>query len=62
MGMAKPEADILQHCDDINSAFWRILYHPDLALIFAYVVPGPFVIVHVGMVLERGMMPLPTSA
>jgi hypothetical protein len=50
MRMAKPEADILQHCDYIDSAFRRILYHPDLALVFAYVL-GPFVIVPVGMVL-----------
>jgi hypothetical protein len=41
MRMARPEDDILQHCGDIDSAFRRILYHPDL---------GPFVIIPVGMV------------
>jgi hypothetical protein len=49
MLMARPKDDILQHCDDIDSAFRRILYHPDLALVFAYVL-GPFVIIPVGMV------------
>jgi hypothetical protein len=49
MHMARPEDNILHHCDDIDSVFQRILYHPDLALVFAYVL-GPFVIVPVGMV------------
>lgn len=32
-----PNDDILQHTDDIDSAFRRVLYHPDLAIAFAYV-------------------------
>jgi hypothetical protein len=32
MRMTRPEDDILQHCNDIDLAFRRILYHPDLAL------------------------------
>lgn len=37
MRLTYPLKDILQHCDDINSAFRCILYHPDLAIVFAYV-------------------------
>jgi hypothetical protein len=32
-----PRADLLQHTDDIDSVFRRMLYHPDLAVVFAYV-------------------------
>lgn len=31
-----PTEDILQHTDDIDSAFRRMLYHPDSAIAFAY--------------------------
>jgi xanthine/uracil permease len=44
-----PQKDILFHADNINAAFCRILYAPDMAIIFAYVF-GPYVIVPVGMV------------
>lgn len=37
MRIAHPRADLLQHTDDIDSAFRRMLYHPDLAVVFAYV-------------------------
>jgi hypothetical protein len=43
-------ADILQHCDDIDSAFCRVLYHPDLAIVFAYIF-GSFLLTPVGQVL-----------
>ena len=32
-----PYEDILQHSDDIDAAFRRMIYHPDLAIAFAYV-------------------------
>jgi hypothetical protein len=32
-----PSLGILFHADDINAAFWRILYHPEMASVFAYV-------------------------
>jgi hypothetical protein len=32
-----PTDEILQYCDDIAAAFHRILYHPDIATVFAYV-------------------------
>jgi hypothetical protein len=37
MRISHPHADLLQHTDDIDSAFRRMLYHPDLAVVFAYV-------------------------
>jgi hypothetical protein len=44
-----PLEDILQHTDDIDSAFRRMLYHPDLAIAFAYVFME-FLIVPVGQI------------
>jgi hypothetical protein len=35
--ISHPTEDILQHSDDINAAFRQILYHPELAPVFAYV-------------------------
>ena len=32
-----PKEDILLHADDIDAAFRRVLYHPDLAIVFAAV-------------------------
>ena len=37
MRVTKPHEPILVHADDIDAAFRRILYHPDLAVAFAYV-------------------------
>jgi hypothetical protein len=37
MRIAHPHEELLQHTDDIDSAFRRMLYHPDLAIVFAYV-------------------------
>ena len=50
MRIAKPHEDILQHCDDIDAAFRRIIYHPDLAVTFAYVF-SKFLNVPVGQVV-----------
>lgn len=44
-----PEKDILLHCNDINTALRHILYHPDLAIDFAYIL-GSFLVVPVGEV------------
>jgi hypothetical protein len=35
--ISHPHEDILQHSDDINAAFRQILYHPELAPVFACV-------------------------
>ena len=44
-----PAADILQHCDDIDAAFRRVLYHSALAVAFAYVFEG-FLLIPVGSI------------
>ena len=36
MRVTKPDEPILVHADDVDAAFRRILYHPDLAVAFAY--------------------------
>ena len=41
--------EIDQHADDIEAAFRRILYHPDVAVLFAYVY-SEYLIVPVGQV------------
>jgi hypothetical protein len=51
-----PVADILQHCDDIDAAFCRILYNPKLAIVFAYVF-GLFLLIPVGQVLGSRSAP-----
>lgn len=35
MRLTRPREDIILHADDIDAAFRRILYHPDLAPVFA---------------------------
>jgi hypothetical protein len=38
MRIAHPRADLLQHTDDIeDSVFCDMLYHPNLAVVFAYI-------------------------
>jgi hypothetical protein len=37
MRISCPAEPILVHADDIEAAFRRILYHPDMAIAFAYV-------------------------
>jgi hypothetical protein len=39
-----PTKEILQHCDNIDAAFRCVLYHPNLAIIFAYVFGGYLII------------------
>jgi hypothetical protein len=51
-----PQQDILLHADDVDAAFRRILYAPDMAIVFAYVF-GPYVIVPVGMVFGARSAP-----
>jgi hypothetical protein len=51
-----PIADILQHCDDIDAAFRRILYTPELAIVFAYIF-GAFLLIPVGQVFGSRSAP-----
>jgi hypothetical protein len=56
MRLSAPLRDILLHCDDIDAAFRRILYHPDLAIAFAYVFLE-FLIIPVGQVFGSRSAP-----
>ena len=56
MRLTAPLRDILLHCDDIDAAFRRILYHPDLAIAFAYVFLD-YLIVPVGQVFGSRSAP-----
>jgi len=47
--ISHPTADILQHCDDLDAAFHRILYHPDMAILFASVFQD-YLIIPVGAI------------
>eukprot|EP00980_Cylindrotheca_fusiformis_P016065 scaffold4737_cov92-Cylindrotheca_fusiformis.AAC.2 len=49
MRIARPTEPIMVHADDIASAFRRVLYHPDLACVFAYVFES-FLLIPVGEV------------
>jgi hypothetical protein len=51
-----PLWDILMHADDVKSAFRRILYSPEMAILFAYVF-GPFLIIPVGQVFGSRSAP-----
>jgi hypothetical protein len=51
-----PVADILQHCDDVDSIFRRVLYPPDLAIAFAYVFRA-FLLIPVGQVFGSRSAP-----
>jgi hypothetical protein len=51
-----PLEEILQHIDDISSAFRRLIYHPDLAIVFAYVFME-FLIIPVGMIFGSRSSP-----
>jgi hypothetical protein len=48
--LSYPDDKIFQHCDDVDHTFRRILYHLDLAIVFAYVF-STFLIIPVGQVL-----------
>jgi hypothetical protein len=56
MRQAHPLLDILLHCDDLEAAFRRILYHPDMAVVFAYIF-GDFLIIPVGQVFGSRSAP-----
>jgi hypothetical protein len=47
---------LLLHCDDIDAAFWRVLYHLDLAIAFAYVFLD-YLIVPIGQVFGSRSAP-----
>jgi hypothetical protein len=51
-----PAADILQHCDGIDAAFRRVLYTPELAIVFAYVFSG-YLLIPVGQVFGSRSAP-----
>jgi hypothetical protein len=51
-----PQKDIILHADDLNSAFRRILYSPEMATLFAYVF-GEFLIIPVGQVFGSRSAP-----
>ena len=51
-----PEEDILMHVDDIEAAFRRVLYHPDLAAVFASVFME-FLVIPVGMIFGSRSSP-----
>ena len=56
MRLARPLVDILLHCDDLDAAFRRVLYHPDMAVIFAYIFLD-FLIIPVGQVFGSRSAP-----
>ena len=56
MRLAKPLVDILLHCDDLEAAFRRVLYHPDMAVVFAYIFLD-FLIIPVGQVFGSRSAP-----
>jgi hypothetical protein len=56
MRLTKPWQDILLHCNNIDAAFRRILYHPDLAIAFAYVFQD-YLIIPVGQVFGSRSTP-----
>ena len=56
MRITRPRENILQHCDDIEAAFWRVLYHPNLAIVFAYLF-GNFLLIPVGQVFGSRSAP-----
>jgi hypothetical protein len=56
MCQAKPLVDILLHCDDLEAAFFRVLYHPDLVVVFVYIFLD-YLIVPVGQVFGSRSAP-----
>jgi hypothetical protein len=59
MQAAKPLLDILIHCDDLEAAFRRVLYHPGLAavfVVFAYIFLD-YLILPVGQVFGSHSVP-----
>ena len=56
MRVTRPTKPILVHADDIDSAFRQVLYHPDLAIAFAYCFLG-FLIIPVSLVFGSRSSP-----
>jgi hypothetical protein len=56
MRISCPTEPILVHADDIEAAFRRILYHPDMAIAFAYVYEN-FLMIPVGEVFGSRSAP-----
>jgi hypothetical protein len=56
MSEAWPLLDILLHCDDLDAAFRRVLCHPDLAVVFAYIFLD-YLIIPVGQVFGSRSAP-----
>ncbi len=56
MRITFPLADVLQHCDDIDAAFRRVIYTPELAIVFAYVF-GKYLLIPVGQVFGSRSAP-----
>jgi hypothetical protein len=54
--ISHPTQELLQHVDDIEAAFHRIPYHPDLGICFAYVF-CEFLIVPIGTIFGAGDSP-----
>jgi hypothetical protein len=51
-----PKSDLILHADDLDSAFRRILYSPEMATLFAYVF-GAYLIIPVGQVFGSRSAP-----
>jgi hypothetical protein len=54
--ISNPRQEILQHTDDIEAAFHRINYHPDLGVCYAYMFEE-FLIIPVSMIFGSGDLP-----
>jgi hypothetical protein len=56
MHVTRTTEDILQHCDDVDSAFRRIIYNPDVAVVVAYVF-RQYLVIPVGQVFGSQSAP-----
>ena len=56
MRITRPDEPIMVHADDIDAAFRRVLYHPDMAIAFAYVYRD-YLMVPVGQVFGSRSAP-----
>ena len=56
MRESEPSSDILLHTDDLDAAFRRVIYHPDLAVVFSYIFLE-YLIIPVGQVFGSRSAP-----
>ena len=56
MQQSETNKPILQHADDIDSAFCQLIYNPELAAAFAYVF-NKYIIIPVGQVFGSRSAP-----